>query len=430
MADMLAPAAVVAMVALACASACGAPHSPSHRAPAASAAPRPETVKPDETPEPASFGHSASFALDKAALRAQGASPRLIEKVDASAYRYFRMLGPAFAARSCLAFRDVRWHLPVAAIHGDPHVEQFVVTATTYGLEDFDQAGYGPAVIDLVRYASSLHLTCREVKWPCKPEDAVTSYLKAYRASLDHPPKRVVPRMVEQVRRKSPQEKEAWLRWTDSLMKPLPPEAELVKRRGWAQFASMLSKARPDHPSSYYDIVRVGAFQMGFGSALETKLLFRIRGETDAATDDLVLEARPTAPPGGNECAWRPTHGGSLHALMFMSLLGPRMPEVYGFITADENPGTPEFWVQAWDPGYRELAIVDLESQADLDEVAVDAARQLAGHFWTQFPEPLRVHQRHSQLLAFDLVEDRARVMARELSDEVVTEWQRFRAAP
>ena len=33
------------------------------------------------------------------------------------------------------------------AVHGDAHIEQFVVTDDSYGLEDFDQAGYGPAVV-------------------------------------------------------------------------------------------------------------------------------------------------------------------------------------------------------------------------------------------------------------------------------------------
>jgi uncharacterized protein (DUF2252 family) len=39
-----------------------------------------------------------------------------------------------------------------------------VVTDDDFGLADFDSAGYGPAIVDLVRYAASLHLACRESK--------------------------------------------------------------------------------------------------------------------------------------------------------------------------------------------------------------------------------------------------------------------------
>src|SRR4051794_33011577 len=97
------------------------------------------------------FGSEASFTLDRAGLRARGASPELLAKLDGSAYAYFRTLARAYELRTCARFRDERWYLPVVAIHGDAHVEQFVVTPTTAGLEDFDQSAFGPAVVDIVR---------------------------------------------------------------------------------------------------------------------------------------------------------------------------------------------------------------------------------------------------------------------------------------
>ena len=141
----------------------------------------------------------------------------------------------------------------------------------------------------------------------------------------------------------------------------------------------------------------------------------------------MILEARSTSQPVVNGCIWRPAHGGSLHTLMFMALLGPRTPQVFGTVVLDEAPGAPEYWMQSWEPGYYELAASDLESQADLEELAIDAARQLAGHFWTRFPEPLRVHQRNAQLRAFDLAERRARTLAKTLADETSAGWEVFR---
>jgi hypothetical protein len=105
------------------------------------------------------------------------------------------------------------------------------------------------------------------------------------------------------------------------------------------------------------------------------------------------------------------------------------MPDVFGFATLADDPA-PEFWVQSWVPGYRELSISDVKSEAEMVELAEDAARQLAGHFWTRFPEPLRAVQRHAQLQGFDLTRDRARKMARDFAAETVEEWERFRGNP
>jgi hypothetical protein len=369
---------------------------------------------------------AASFSLERGALMAKPGSARLLEKLDASAYKYFRALGPQYALRICASFRDVRWHLPISAIHGDAHVEQFVVTPATAGIEDFDQSGFGPAIVDIVRYAASIHLACREVSWPCRPDVIVDKWLDAYRATLDKPPTRKQPAVTERIRASTPTLADAWLAWADGLMMPLTKPDEERARRGWAAFRKVQVEVDPKRAGAFYDIVKVGALQMGIGSALETKLLFRIKGSTETPSDDIVVEARSSMPAVGHECSSHPLHGGTLWPLMFMSILGPRMPEVFGFATLAEDPA-PEFWVQSWVPGYRELAIADVKSEAEMIELAEDAARQLAGHFWVKFPEPLRVVQRHAQLQGFDLTRERARKLAREFAAETVNEWQRFR---
>src|SRR5215204_1950291 len=172
------------------------------------------------------FGDAASFRIDKATLRAEGAPAALVDRVTARALRYFRLLARASASRTCFEFRDLRWRLPAVAVHGDAHLEQFVVTGQTYGLEDFDMSGYGPAVVDLVRYAASLHVACREMGWACQEETAVAAYFDAYREALDHPVARTPPSVVERLRGSVPQEQDTWLRWADTLMKPLPTAEE------------------------------------------------------------------------------------------------------------------------------------------------------------------------------------------------------------
>jgi len=376
------------------------------------------------------FGEHASFRVDKAKMRAMPAAAALIDSLAENPYRYFRMLARQYSARTCFEFRDLRWRLPSAGVHGDPHIEQFVTTANSYGLEDFDLAGFGPAVVDLVRYAASIHIACRQVSWSCKADEAVATYFNAYHAALDHPVERKQPRVVPRLRAAAPVDQPEWLQWATALMQPLPADQEQASRRGWQRFVQLMREAYPDRPEAFFQIVRMGALQIGVGSGLEAKILIRIAGPTAAPEDDVILEVRPTRTSDGTECVSRPTHGGSMQVMMFEALLGPRLPEVVGFLPREGAREAPEMWVQSWDPGYRELSIANLQSQTELNELALDAATQLAGYFWTTFPEPLRPHQRFAQLRAFELTGARAQLAAREFAGETITEWERFRRAP
>jgi len=374
---------------------------------------------------------SPSFRLDKAELRRAGIDATQIAKIDASAFRYFRLLARPYEIRTCDAFRDVRWTLPTVAVHGDLHVEQFVVTSETYGVEDFDQSGYGPAVVDLVRYAASIDLAARELAWRCNADQAVEKFFAAYRSALDKaPPQPHPPAVVDRLRRRAPQARAAWLEWVDRQMLPLPGGDEARARKAWTRFTDLQAAVRPDRPAAFFEIVRAGVLRMGVGSALERKLLVRVRGPSADPDDDVVLEARASEPPGASGCVWRPDQGSALHVLTFMALLGPRMPEVLGYVGLTETADTRPFWVQSWTPGYVELALPDVETQAELDELAEAAASQLAGHYWTRLPEPLRVYQRYAQLKSFDLVRERAMKLARELAQETTLAWERFRRTP
>ena len=155
-------------------------------------------------------------------------------------------------------------------------------------------------------------------------------------------------------------------------------------------------------------------------------MLIRIAGNTDDPDDDVILEARTHSLPEYRGCVWRPT-GGSLNVFMLTSMLAHPLPEVFGVLPNPGGDDLPEIWIQSWDRGYRELSLSDLRGQADLNALATDAGTQLAGHFWTTFPEALRGHQRFAQLRAFELAERRARDLARSLASEIVTEWGRFR---
>jgi hypothetical protein len=384
----------------------------------------PAAPPPSASPTPPD--DAFDLRLTKAALRANGASESLIDKISASAFRYFRAMAEPFKHRTCEAFRELRWRLPSGAVHGDAHLEQFVVTDDDFGLADFDKAGYGPAIVDLVRYAASLHLACREVEGGCDPDRAVAAYFSAYRTALDHPVKRVQPEIVARLRGRLGPRPEAWLQWAVGLMQPLPRADEEKVRREWFRFVAMMRETAPARPESFYRIIRLGRVEIGLGSALEWKMLIRIAGATDDPLDDVILEARPHSLPEFRGCVWRPT-GGSLNVFMLTSLLAHPLPKVFGVLPNPEGDDLPEIWIQSWERGYRELSLSDLRGQADLNALAADAGTQLAGHFWTTSPEALRGYQRFTQLRAFELTEQRARELARSLAGEVVAEWNRFR---
>ena len=366
-----------------------------------------------------------SLLLDKAALSGRGASPEVLNRLESSPHRYFRALEPRYSARTCAAFADVRAQLPIVAIHGDAHVEQFVVTDTTFGLEDFDQSGYGPAVVDLVRYAASLHLTCREVSFTCDADKLVATYFGAYRSALARAPSRNVPSVVARIRKNTSRDRSEWLAWVDNRMTRVTPSEDALVRSKWALLVAQQNDPRMRPP--YSDVVKVGGLRMGIGSGLDLKVLLRLRGPTDSPDDDVVIEGRSTPEPPEDPCVWRPREGRALYTLMFMSLLGPRTPEFVGIAPFEAAPEASTYWVQSWDYSYRELAIADLTAERELDELAEDAGKQLGGSGWAHVPEPFRTQRRLAQLAAFDLVDLRARKLARDLADETRKAWDTYR---
>jgi len=406
-----------------CASGAPASHAPVAAGSAAgSAAPAAATAGAGDA--------AASLLLDKRALRASGGRG-LVASLEASPYRYYRLLASEFESRTSVAFRDVRSELPVIALHGDAHLEQFVVTRDTFGLEDFDHAGYGPAVVDLVRYATSIHVACAGARFACDPARAVDVFLSHYRASIDRAPGAPAPpRVVDRLRRKAPQDRSAWLAWVDKQMNALSPGEEAATRRSWAAFRELQRSCLPERSAEFYDVVKVGSLRMGVGSALEHKLLFRIRGPSADPLDDVVLEARSADLDIRTDLVWRPPHGDVMHVLLFTSLVGRRMPDVIGFVSIERAPDRHPFWVQSWNPGYVELSVSDIESQEELEELASDAARQLGGHFWSNYPPALRPYQRFAQLHALEVARARVASLARDLAREVLAEHARFRAAP
>jgi hypothetical protein len=354
--------------------------------------------------------------------------PELQARVRASPYTYFRLLSNAFSQRVCAEFEPLEDEMPLVNLHGDAHLEQYAITLVAHGLDDFDEAGTGPAVVDLVRFASSIHMACRSTGFACDPEAAVEAFLDAYQMALADPDAPVpTPAWVERARRRLPVERATFLGWAESLMEKPDPRARQRIMNRWALFARLMVKLRTPSSDDYFAVVRMGSTVIGIGSALDTKFLLRIRGETDSPDDDVIVEIKPmnevTAP-----CLLRPPAGGMLRTLLPAARLGRLHPEVLGYLPWEpESEDESQWWIHSWDFGYRELRVADLTSQTDLEDIARDVGLQLGRGHCLGIAAPLEDLHRATQARALDLTRDQVRRLSHELAGEVFQSWVRFR---
>jgi uncharacterized protein (DUF2252 family) len=72
-------------------------------------------------------------------------------------------------------------------LHGDPHVEQFAVSADAWGLEDFDDSARGPAIIDIVRFLGSIALVTRQRGWTGHRDALFKRFFAGYQRGLSSP---------------------------------------------------------------------------------------------------------------------------------------------------------------------------------------------------------------------------------------------------
>ncbi len=375
---------------------------------------------------------SPSFELDPSLLVGPMLPTTLAKQLSADPHSYFRALAKPFARRVCASFEDVRWDVPNTMVHGDAHLEQYVVTASSYGIEDFDHSGYGPAVIDLVRFGASLHLACQDRTWPCDANALVDGFIRAYRQGIEAPQGPLVaPTVVQRLRMRHPADpRQGFLTWAESLMEPLPEGEQSDVREAWRGFEEQMLQIHPTRQASYFDIVSVGLLRLGIGSAVEPKYLLRVTGPSESPADDVILEAKKYMPLEGIDCVTNPQAGGMLHVLIAWVQIGRRVPDDIGWVPQSNDGDRPtHFWVQSWDPGYVELDIDDFRDQHELEEVATDVGHQLGSSVMRATPELLKRQYQYAHLRGLELVEDRVRGLSAVLADEVLEAWKRYRVA-
>jgi hypothetical protein len=311
--------------------------------------------------------------------------------------------------------------MPEVNLHGDAHVEQYAVTSLGRGLTDFDDCTRGKPVIDLVRFGASLLLAAREKGWSAEERSFVDAFLKGYRDGLGGARRGMrTPRLVTRTR--------AGFRWdhAPALLRahelvdqaPLPADSFAD---GVSRFAELVSFGR-DLPPGFFRVKRVGALTMGVGSALDEKFLIIFEGDTAAASDDLVVEAKQIRDLAGNPCV-RTDVGAS------RVLDGQRLIAYEPFAYAAVVPhGDKFFWVHDWTDDYQEASIGSaIHTPRDLREIAFDAGVQMGRAHPKRADGGTDEGHRRAVVRSLNATEGRVRAAMRDMADRTEAAWQRFR---
>jgi hypothetical protein len=363
-----------------------------------------------------------SLAVDPTDTRL-AARPDLVAQLAGAPHDYFRFVNFGFAAETCRLFQGALDDQPEVNLHGDAHVEQYTVTSIGRGLSDFDDCTRGKAVIDLVRFGSSLLIAARQKGWAKEEEHFVDEFLRGYGDGLRGGRIEMrTPRIVTRMRARFRWDHAPSLRNAHALIDkaPLPRDAF---SDGVARFAELVGFAR-EVPQGCFDVKRIGALTMGIGSALDEKYLIIFEGKTRAADDDLVVEAKQIRDLAGNPCV-RTDVGAS------RVLDGQRLIAYEPFAFAAVVPhGDKYFWVHDWTDDYAEASIDEqILEPRELREIAYDAGVQM-GRAHPKRPDggPDQ-DRREAARLALVRIEARVREAVRELAAKTETAWREYRQA-
>jgi hypothetical protein len=352
--------------------------------------------------------------------------PPLMARVRSSPLSYFRFKNVAFSNEVCRLLRAKHEEIPLVNLHGDAHLEQYAVTDTGRGLTDFDDATTGPAVLDLVRFGTSLVLASRERGWNDAADRSLGEFLRGYRSALEDPGVTAPePRIVGRIRSALRFEPQRYFAWVMSVMDSVPVETATAIGSSLQPYVRAMLAQDTSLSPDYFRIQKLGGSHMGIGSSRATKYVVRVRGSTDSPDDDDVLELKEIGDRAGIACISPSTVPPPEQLITVQARIAYQPYRLVGYVVLDGK----YFWVHAWARLYRELSVGDVESADELAELAFDVGVQLGlGHPKGLGP-PLDPALRQSDLRFMSEHEGRLKTVSTNMADEVIAAWERFRKA-
>jgi hypothetical protein len=368
----------------------------------------------------------------------EGAAPKLIDRLRADPYDYFRFVNRPWIARVCDVFGADLRDLPVVQLHGDAHVEQFAFTNDAWGLGDFDDSARGPALIDIVRFLGSIDVAARQRSWEKDRDVLFDRFFEGYRRGLAEPgyapgPPDIVLRLRADA--KIPATQASLLAWGESKMQPMADVTVKNVLAGVEAFAAILRREHPELAPGYFRVVRAGWLNIGVGSAVNPKILVRVQGPTDDPADDEILEIKKIAEFDGVGCLETPALQPTLRVIDGSKQLGRLKrkmlaagPELVIPGLAVRGQHVRDWWLQSLDPLYGLVHLADLRSVGDLAGIIYDSGLQLGAGHLPDGSAPQGSSERKQALSATSKLEKRYRREATTLVDDLLRGWREFGA--
>lgn len=306
-------------------------------------------------------------------------TPTLAGEMMGSPFVYFRKINTETIPLTCEAFEDaLRW-FPPFDLHGDAHLEQFAVSADYHGLSDYDDVATGPGVIDLVRFGVSVRIAARMRGWDDQVPALIRTFLDRYVETLaaDVPPDAPAPSVVPRIRKDIAPNRETWLTWVGSVTSDVSDEVQAELEPGAEAYRKLMQRRHPDLPTSFFDTKSIGHLELGVGSRLHPKFLFRVEGQTPAPNDDVVIEFKPVTRATSNGCV---SYGGATSIVRTIRLFANEPVRFIAQVpyVAGQPLGEMPYWAREWLESYAELRVDELQDIDELREVVIDVATELA----------------------------------------------------
>ena len=350
-----------------------------------------------------------------------GASPALRGRLSASPHAYFRGIGSRFAAILCDRFPRQAAAFPTVTLHGDAHLEQYAVTDRGRGLADFDDSTTGSALMDLVRFGTSIDLAQRERRF-ADDGSAIAAFLRGYALALDQPGSVAPePTLALELRRGFVADRGTALARAESLLTPLPPE-KTPPTATLERASALLARAARRSPP-FFRIKKLGALKVGIGSAADERYLLRVEGPSSKEDDDVMLELKEVRRLPDLPCLHGEPDGTRI--LVAQATLAYEAFSYVGTLALESPTGQRYYWFHAWPDNYAELRIASLASPQALRDVAFDVGVQLGrGHGRHQHSSDSRRRRQQikAALPALDLP-----ALSAAFADATEEAWHRFR---
>jgi len=364
--------------------------------------------------------------------RVADGQPEFRARLAARPLAFFRFVNQAWTREVCEAFASEAGRLPSARLHGDAHIEQYAVTDSARGLDDFDDSARGPAVVDIVRFLGSLELAAGQRGWSASLPGAIDAFVAGYRRALADPSYLPPdPAVVKRIRAAPERSATEFLAWTDSLMEA-PSEGEFPHLDiSWQQVETLAAKMNPEFTPSFLVRKKFGWIRVGIGSALTPKILIRIEGPSPAPDDDLVIEAKEVGAFATESCVSILGSSEALRAVEGLQQIGRLQQRLLFGLPGLGGKRTDGrgWWVKTWDRTMREVTIDDFRSPSELQELAHDVGAQLGSTNLVHPSAALASEERLVEREAVTRLESRIRRLAHDLTAALLRAWEQGRNA-